>query len=293
VAAPGYLAFDQPCPAVVPAFRQALYMLGAAQVADWYSRPGAKLLSMWAYRLVKMLIAGSGLLLVIAFLLEDRLPAPGRLHAGLLEEPLQGPTREKPFDATVKGVSYRIAPRYTYDLTGLVVSLHDSQVWWDYAHREWNDNLNIADFCVVWGENIRRDAYRSVSYSHTQWECWWSGSGAAAQAFDGTAMSNNHMITDDPDIARRMRQVRIGDEVRFRGYLVDYTTFKDGAPAGTRKTSIVRTDEGEGACEVVWVQELEIIRATKRGWRILLRVAGALLLLGILAWARLPPRLAD
>jgi hypothetical protein len=233
---------------------------------------------MWPYRLMKAVILVSVMLLAAAFVLEDRLPAP---------------TREKPFEATVKSISYHIVPRYTYDLTGLVVSLHDSEVWWDYAHREWNDNVNIADFCVVWGENIRRDAYRGVSYSHTQWECWWSGSGEKAAAFDGSAMSNNHMITDDPAIARQMRQVRIGDQVRFRGYLVDYTTFKDGAPAGTRKTSIVRTDDGEGACEVVWVQELEIIYATNRHWRILLRVAGALLVAGIAAWVFLPPQLSD
>ena len=246
------------------------------------------------HRLVNLLILGSLLLMAVSFWREDSLPPPERLHAALSEEPLQGPTREKPFDTQVKGVDYRIAPRHTYELNGLVVSLHDSDTWWDYAHREWNDNLNIADFCVVWGENVRRDAYRRASYSHSQWECFWrTSSGDPAHAFDATAFSNNHLLTDDPAVARLLRQVRVGDEIRVRGFLADYTTFKDGRPAGTRVTSVTRTDDGEGACEVVWVKDMEILRATNRLWRVLFRVAAGLLLLGIVAWVLLPARLGD
>ncbi|MDB5804324.1 MAG: hypothetical protein JWN73_1646 [Betaproteobacteria bacterium] len=245
-------------------------------------------------RLVKLVIIGSLLVIVVAWLMAEHLPAPEKLNPGTLEEPDQRPTRDKPFDTKVEGMDYRIDPRYTYEIAGLVVSLHDSKAWWDYAHREWGDHINVADLCVVWGENVRRDAYRRASFTHTQWECWWSTPALPPEhAFDGASMSNNHVLTDDPDVARRLRDVRIGDEVRVRGYLADYTTFKDGAARGMRKTSIVRTDEGEGACEVIWVQELTIVRSHGRGWRIAGKIGAGLLVLGLIVWILLPPKLDD
>ena len=243
------------------------------------------------HRLVNLLIIGCLLLAAVAFFMSDRLPAPQRLHAALQDEPLQSPTRDKPFEATVDGVDYRIEPRFAYDISGLVVSLHASDTWWDYAHKEWNDKINLADLCVVWGENIRREAYRSTSFSNDQWTCFWSTS--SNNGFDATAFSNNHLITSDPAHARTLRRVRVGDEVRVRGYLADYTTLKNGAPAGMRKTSVVRTDDGQGACEVIWIQEIEILRAANRPWRLTLRVALVLLLLSVIAWVLLPPRLSD
>jgi hypothetical protein len=241
-----------------------------------------------------LLIIGSLLLILFAWWRQDVLPAPEKLSAAALDEPEQKSTREKPFDTVVQQVTYNVAPRFSYELTGLVVSLHHSDSWWDYAHKEWNDHVNIADLCVVWGENVRRDAYRRVSYSHTQWECWWSTNHMDAEhPFDNASMSNNHIVTNEASIAHVMRDIHIGDEVRFRGYLIDYTTFKDNAPQGTRKTSIVRTDEGEGACEVVWVQELTVLRSHNRPWRLAMKMGVALLLLGLVAWVLLPAKLDD
>ena len=246
------------------------------------------------HRLVNYLIIASLLLIAFAWYKSGSLPAPEKLSAGLLEEPDQRPTREKPFETVVQSVQYRVAPRFTYDISGLVVSLHHADSWWDYAHKEWNDHINVADLCVVWGENVRRDAYRQASFTHTQWECWWStGALPPERSFDGASMSNNHIVTADPAIAHVMRDVHIGDEVRFRGYLIDYTTFKDGAAQGTRTTSTVRTDEGAHACEVVWVQEMQILRSHNRPWRLAMRVGVALLVLGLLAWMILPAKLDE
>ncbi|HEX4329685.1 MAG TPA: hypothetical protein VH105_23060 [Burkholderiales bacterium] len=245
-------------------------------------------------RLVKLCIIGSLLLIALGWYMADHLPAPEKLSAGMLEEPEQRPTRDKPFDTNVSGVQYTVAPRFTYDISGLVVSLHHSDAWWDYAHKEWNDHINIADLCVVWGENVRRDAYRQASYTHTQWECWWqTGALPPGKGFDGTALSNNHVVTNDAAIAHVLREVKVGDEVRMRGYLIDYTTYTDGRVAGMRKTSIVRTDDGEGACEVVWVQELEIVRSHGHGWRVAEKVGAALLVLALIAWILLPAKLDD
>jgi len=244
---------------------------------------------MLLHRFVKALIIGSLLLMPVAFLRKDVLPPPAGLHQELNEAPKQVAVQVGLIDTTVNGVKYSIQPRYAYDLYGLVVSLHDSDSWYDYVHKEWNDYLNVVDLCVVWGENIRRDAYKRVNYSQTQTECFWSTlSSEAARAFDGSAMSNNHLITDNPKMARRLRQVRIGDEVHFRGYLANYTIYKNGAPTGRRVTSVTRTDTGNGACEVVYIQEFEILRATNRVWRTIGKIAVWVFGLSVLAWFALP-----
>src|SRR5262249_14515723 len=141
----------------------------------------------------------------------------------LYEAPKQVPVGAHPAAVTVNGVQYSIQPRYTYELSGLVVELHDSETWWDYAHKEWNDYLNVVDLCVVWGSNAKSGNYRFADFWHSEWECFarWRGPEGALALGE---MSNNHLITVDPALARRLRQVHIGDQVRFRGYLADYTT---------------------------------------------------------------------
>ena len=44
---------------------------------------------------------------------------------------------------------------------------------------------------------------------------------------------------------------------------------------------------------MIWIQEIEILRAANRPWRLTLRVALVLLLLSVIAWVLLPPRLSD
>lgn len=239
--------------------------------------------------LVKALFFGSLALMAGAFWYKDALPPPELLLEQVYDEPRQTAVRAKPAEVVVNGVQYNIQPRFRYELSGLVVEVHDSETWWDYAHKEWNDFLNVVDLCVVWGESARNGSYRSVSFSHSQWECnfTWRTPGLA---FDMSEASNNHLITNDPELARRLRQVRIGDQVRFRGYLADYTTYKGGAPTGMRTTSTVRNDTGNGACEVVYIEDFEVIRPAARTWRTLGKVGIFLFIVSVIAWFRLPLR---
>jgi hypothetical protein len=217
---------------------------------------------------------GSLLLGVVSFFKKDSLPAPDRLRAELNLEPKQLAVQMPLLRADVKGVQYSIQRRYSYDLYGLVVSLHDADSWWDYAHREWGDHVNVVDFCVVWGENIRRAAYQPLSFWNDQWTCWVKGDSEATwRAFDPTALSNNHLVTDDPRVARELRKARIGDQVHIRGYLVDYSVVRkgDGAPGAVRVSSTVRNAI----------------------WRFALKLSLGVLLASLIAWAFQPPKLND
>jgi len=226
--------------------------------------------------------------------MQDALPDAQKLHQDLFSEPKQLRVSRPPLDTRVNGVDYRIQPRYSYDMRALVVSLHDSDTWWDYAHKAWNDNVNVVDLCVVWGENAASGIYHYIEFWNDQWTCsFQSKSSEAWNAFDMKEASNNHMVTDDPAVAKALRAVRIGDQIRVTGYLVDYTTFKNGSPLGTRVSSEVRTDTGNGACEVLFVESFDVISSTGRGWRLGLKIALGCLLLSLILWAFLPVKFND
>lgn len=238
--------------------------------------------------LVKLLLAAGFGLLVAAVWLRHDLPAPERLLEGLQQEPEQLQVREPPFNTSVGGVTYTIKPLYSYELQGLVVSLHDSSSWWDYLHREWNDHLNVVDFCVIWGSNAGNGAYRNIEFSSGQFTCNFRASSmAAVEAFDMAAISNNHLLTDDPYVAKQLRSVRIGDQVRFRGYLAEYAHNHNGQ-GFNRGTSTVRNDTGNGACETVYVKSFEILKRGGGPWRTLFWAAWAMIAIGIVGWFSLP-----
>ena len=238
---------------------------------------------------VRILLVGSAVLLVVAWWQRDALPSPERLEPVLLSEPEQIATGMAPFRTTVGGVDYTVRPLYTFYLHGLVVSKHDADAWWDWIHRAWNDKLNVTDLCVIWGANARNGNYRNLSYSSGEFVCNVETSSTEVwQAFDMKALSNNHLLTDDPVIARTLKTIRVGDQVHFRGYLAEYS-HNEGFHF-FRGTSITRTDQGNGACETVYATDAEILRSGNRGWRIAFWAAVAGLVLGIVGWMKAPFR---
>lgn len=243
--------------------------------------------------LVRLLFIAGFALLAASLWQRYQLPQPGLLVEGLQQEPEQVQVRERPRIVAVNGVTYTIQPLYSYELYGLVVSLHDSDSWWDYIHREWNDHLNVVDLCVIWGSNAASGAYRDIKFSSGQFVCNLEApTREAFAAFDWTAISNNHLLTNDPAIARKLRSVRIGDQIRFRGYLAEYSHNHNGQPF-RRGTSTVRNDMGNGACETVYVEDVEIIRRGGGPWRTLVTVAWVLLGIASVLWFRMPLSMRD
>jgi hypothetical protein len=211
------------------------------------------------------------------------------LADSVLVEPDQRPTDRAPFPTTVGGITYTVRPRFTYDLAGLIVSKHDADTWWDWIHAAANDKLNVTDLCVVWGTNARSGIYRQMDFSSGEFVCYVETSSREVwAAFDPTALSNNHLLTDDPAISRVLKGARVGDQVHFRGYLAEYT--HDHGFHFFRGTSVTRTDQGNGACETVFATDAEILRRGNTGWRISLWLSACAFAAALVAWIALPFR---
>lgn len=69
--------------------------------------------------------------------------------------------------------------------------------------------------------------------------------------------TNLHVIPATLEIAAQCKSLRAGTLVHLTGDLVEAT-----APGfGSWKSSLSRTDTGNGACELMWVQEMSILSA--------------------------------
>lgn len=246
---------------------------------------------MLSHGVVRWLIRGSLALIALGWWRLDALPTADQLASSLAEAPRQQPIKDPPFELAAQGVNYLVQPRYRYDMDAVVVSLHQSDAWWDSAHEQWNDHINLLDVCVVWGGSATSGAFRQVSFSNTQFECYWSWRGELP--FDNTEAANVHLVTADPSLGKWLKALRVGDQIRLGGQLVNYTTIKDGQTLGTRVSSDRRTDSGPGACEVLYVTEARLLaRPDRSGLRML--QAGLVLLLGsVVLWFSLPMRVRD
>lgn len=219
-------------------------------------------------RVLKTVFCLSLLLWVAALFLTRSMPAPAELKRELQTEPLQTPTDAPTFEIEKNGVTYVIEPLFDYDLSGLVVSYHHSNAWFDYYHQEWQDYLNLEDLCVIWGDNASSGLYSQMTFKNKSFSCWVSSKrGVTSEQwsqFREEQWSNNHLLVNDRELEKRMLSVRDGDQIRLRGYLAKYS-IKGGT--FERSSSTTRTDTAMGACETVFVQEFQILQRAHPFWQ--------------------------
>ncbi|MEI7511090.1 MAG: hypothetical protein WCJ84_02950 [Candidatus Peregrinibacteria bacterium] len=207
----------------------------------------------------KLLFWGILLLLVFSFFLKGALPDSSKIQPALFTEPLQEETERKDFSFLYRETEYKVHPMYYYELNALVVSHNDIGGWGDIYHDE--NSLDLKDLCVVWGDNLKDDIYKKIDVKNTSWTCWVDAPPAGV-LFHMNKLSNNHLISSDPKIQEKIRNIHRGDQVHIKGLLVSYT--RDGYLP--RVSSITREDTGNHACEVFFVDELEILRPAPPFW---------------------------
>lgn len=234
-------------------------------------------------QLNNILIVTSFVGLLVSFWNRNDLPGSIDYVPEIANEPEQTRTDTRPFQATVNDVEYLIEPEYAYDLTGMIVSYrhHEGN---SRMHLQANDHLNMADVCVVWGDNTKSDL-QAIDFWNGIFTCnVFTRDMAAWESFDMNQLSNNHLISDDDFIRRQARKIQVGDQIRVRGYLASYSN--EGG--GKRGTSTTRTDTGDGACETVFVEYFRILQPATSVWRISMWTSLALLLFGLFVHFRRP-----
>jgi hypothetical protein len=125
------------------------------------------------------------------------------------------------------------------------------------AHYWWGNDAAVSpvDLTLGWRLMSNQEILdRLHLYSMRRAYAWAPRNGRLpASEHDIIAHSANmHMVPSTAELADRLRAIQPGDLVDIRGYLVEIR-FPNG---GIWRSSLTRTDTGNGACELVWVDEL-------------------------------------
>jgi hypothetical protein len=220
---------------------------------------------------------------LVSFWNRNEIPGSIDYVGAIADEPRQTSTERRSFEASWEGVDYLVEPKFDYDLVGMIVSFrhHDNN---SRMHRLADDHLNMLDVCVVWGNNAGRAQLDKIDFWNGIFTCNVKTRDQEAwDSFDMHQLSNNHLISDNEDIRDRVREVKVGDQIRIRGVLAAYES-----PGGHRGTSTTRTDNGDGACETIYVDRFEIVRAATSFWRISMYASLVILLAGLLRFFSRP-----
>jgi hypothetical protein len=144
---------------------------------------------------------------------------------------------------------YQVTRRARFEIRARVLSKEP-------YHLRRESDLSPLDLALGWGVMSdqamldRIDISQSNRWYHTRYEF-------PAPLPDQQIIANSsnmHMIPARKSIERRLKNLRPGNIVELEGYLVDV----DHASGWHWRTSMSRTDTGNGACEIVYVESLTV-----------------------------------
>jgi hypothetical protein len=117
--------------------------------------------------------------------------------------------------------------------------------------------LSPMDIAVGWGVMAKPEIYRQFTITQSgRWYYWSADSLPISRREVEVNSSNIHLVPASPEIAGRLRRIKRDDVLAIGGTLIEVT-----APDGWRwRTSLSREDTGEGACELLLLQQLDWVR---------------------------------
>jgi hypothetical protein len=114
--------------------------------------------------------------------------------------------------------------------------------------------ISPVDFAVGWGAMSDSTVLRQIDITQSgRFYFWRVQQFPIPQQEIESHSANMHMIPANAAVARKLEEVRPGHIVRLRGYLVAIRA-DDG---WQWRSSLSRTDTGNGACELMWVESVE------------------------------------
>ncbi len=169
------------------------------------------------------------------------------------------------------GYAYDLTPLYHYDISGLIVGAFNYKNF----SVEKSEKVFPLDLCLIWGSNLAKKVHLNAEVHFSQdcrW-CWVNWSGPVD--FNLQELSNNHLLINDDRIWRIAKELKRGDQVRITGELVNarIRPLKGGGVPITWNTSLTRDDSGAGACELIYVEDIKVLRKANTAARIVFTVS--------------------
>lgn len=143
---------------------------------------------------------------------------------------------------------YQITPLASFSLQAKVLS----QKSYTFGREA---DLSPVDFALGWGRMSDEAILSKIQISQSgRWYQWRTDKFPIPRREIETHSANMHIIPADDEIKYQIDQTRTGEIVTLSGYLV-----KVNADDGWKwQSSLTRDDIGNHACEVFWVESLQI-----------------------------------
>ena len=144
---------------------------------------------------------------------------------------------------------YLIEPLATFDAKARVLSKKRYRLG-----RE--AELSPLDLALGWGAMSNEEVldYFSIS-QHNRWYYWRYKELPIAKQEVIRSSANMHMVPADDLVKRQLMRIQEGHVVHIKGYLIEARS-EDG---WRWRSSLSRIDSGDNACELVWVEDVEIL----------------------------------
>jgi hypothetical protein len=198
---------------------------------------------------LKMLLAALAVIGSVALTVDRCTSNPGRARlAGspVIGEPVQDDSvRREAFER--KG--FTIAPFARFTVRARLLSVETYRMG-----RE--AELSPIDFALGWNDmsNDAVLARLAISQGNRFYYYRWENEPPIAPEAIVRSSANMHLIPASADVQRRLDRVPPGATVTLSGWLVDVSA----ADGWQWRSSRSRSDTGAGACELVWVEDVQV-----------------------------------
>ncbi len=164
---------------------------------------------------------------------------------------------EPDIELEVKAHRVQLHPRATYKITGYAAETSRKLL------DEW-DFVMPLDVALVWGPVADPGVLSHLKFHLSErYVSYWYDASTPPSAVGQlrSHVANNHLIPASEEVADRLARVDIGDLVTLRGKLVDVDVHDArGKHVFHARTSLSRDDVGSGACEILWVEWVDVER---------------------------------
>lgn len=144
---------------------------------------------------------------------------------------------------------HKVTPLAKFHIKAKVLSRED------YSFDQEAD-ISPVDLALGWGRMSDEAVIEKIEISQSgRWYRWRTKTLPIPQREIETHSANMHMIPADDGVESEIKRTRKGDIIELEGYLVEVVTDE-----GRRwKSSLTREDTGARACEVIWVEQFEVV----------------------------------
>ena len=221
-------------------------------------------------------------LVVFSYFEKDRYASVDQIVPEINPAPIQtalSRVDQTPITFVKNNYNYTVTPLYDYTLNGLVLHTQKYDTWYSLNRI---DKTFTKDVCMIWGKTLEEKGYQDSTLHVGQDYRWCFYSYATSGlVFNATEFSNNHLIASSPEIEKKILSIDGGDQVRITGKLVNVhatminTNQREQyeAPQIDWNSSVTRDDTGAGACETIYVENIEIIKKGNPVFHILYSVS--------------------